>query len=161
MKIVQIVVGPIGTNCYLLCDEVHKVCAVIDPGDAAQRILAAIAESGCTPQAIYLTHGHFDHFHAVAGLLERYGDLPVYIHEKDVEPYGTKSGWDLFFPKLEDRNQRYYAEGDVLHVGDRFFHQQYACGMSVIDFNIDCDCACRDCCHQAVLVNGGLGPVGA
>ena len=118
MKITQIVVGPIGTNCYLLCDEVQKVCAVIDPGDGAPRILSAIAESGCIPQAIYLTHGHFDHFHAVAGLLEKYPDLPVYIHEKDVEPYGTKSGWDLFFPKLEDRNQRYYAEGDTLTVGD-------------------------------------------
>lgn len=32
MKIKCLQVGPIGTNCYLLCDEDAKTCAVIDPG---------------------------------------------------------------------------------------------------------------------------------
>ena len=31
MKITSIQVGPIMTNCYLLCDEDAKVCALIDP----------------------------------------------------------------------------------------------------------------------------------
>ena len=35
MKIQALQVGPIGTNCYLLCDEAAKVCAVIDPGARA------------------------------------------------------------------------------------------------------------------------------
>ena len=118
MKITQIVVGPIATNCYLLCDETQKVCALIDPGDAPERILSAIAESGCTPAAIYLTHGHFDHYHGVAGILAEYPDLPVYIHENDVEEEpSARSAWDMMFPRLGERNQRYYAEGDVLRVG--------------------------------------------
>ena len=33
MKITSIQVGPIMTNCYLLCDETAGVCALIDPGD--------------------------------------------------------------------------------------------------------------------------------
>ena len=61
MKIKCLQVGPIGTNCYLLCDEDAKTCAVIDPGGDGARIAAAVAETGCVPCAILLTHGHYDH----------------------------------------------------------------------------------------------------
>ena len=30
MKIKTLIVGPIGTNCYLLCDEDARACAVVD-----------------------------------------------------------------------------------------------------------------------------------
>ena len=60
MKIKCLQVGPIGTNCYLLCDEDAKTCAVIDPGGDGARIAAAVAETGCVPCAILLTHGHYD-----------------------------------------------------------------------------------------------------
>ena len=36
MKIQALQVGSIGTNCYILCDEAAKVCAVIDPDDPAE-----------------------------------------------------------------------------------------------------------------------------
>ena len=35
MHITSLQVGPIMTNCYLLCDETAQVCALIDPGDDA------------------------------------------------------------------------------------------------------------------------------
>ena len=35
MTIKTIQVGPIMTNCYLLCDEASGQCALIDPGDDA------------------------------------------------------------------------------------------------------------------------------
>ena len=38
MKIETIAVGQLMTNCYLLCDENAKVCAVVDPGDEGERI---------------------------------------------------------------------------------------------------------------------------
>lgn len=38
MTIKTLQVGPIMTNCYLLCDEDAKVCALIDPGDDAARV---------------------------------------------------------------------------------------------------------------------------
>ena len=83
MKITSIQVGPIMTNCYLLCDETAGVCALIDPGDDAARVARLVEQSGCTLQYILLTHGHFDHTSAVRPLLEQYPDVPVYIHEKD------------------------------------------------------------------------------
>ena len=43
MKVLSLMVGPIMTNCYILCDEEAKVCAVIDPGDEPERIAAMIA----------------------------------------------------------------------------------------------------------------------
>ena len=65
MKIDSIMVGPIMTNCYLLSDETAGVCALIDPGDEAPRVLDMVARSGCQLQYILLTHGHFDHTTAV------------------------------------------------------------------------------------------------
>ena len=38
MKIDSIQVGPIMTNCYLLCDDAAGVCCVIDPGDEPARV---------------------------------------------------------------------------------------------------------------------------
>ena len=114
MKITSLQVGPIMTNCYILCDEEAKVCSVIDPGDEPKRIEAMIASSGCTPIMILLTHGHFDHCTGVAGLLETWPELPVYIHEGDVT---DGMGGELRFRRLGEKNQRYYKEGDKLTVG--------------------------------------------
>ena len=116
MKIDSLTVGPIGTNCYILQDEQAKLCAVIDPGDEPERVIRAVEQTGCTPTMILLTHGHFDHYTGVAGLLEKWPELPVYIHEKDVTDRAA-GGFDLLFPRLAERNQRYYKEGDCLTLG--------------------------------------------
>lgn len=114
MKVLSAMVGPIMTNCYILCDEQAGVCAVIDPGDEPERIEKLIASGGCTPIMILLTHGHFDHCTGVAGLLEKWPALPVYIHEADVT---DGVGGELTLHRLGEKNQRYYQEGDTLTVG--------------------------------------------
>ena len=114
MKVLSAMVGPIMTNCYILCDEAAKVCAVIDPGDEPKRIEAMIASCGCSPVMILLTHGHFDLCTGVAGLLEKWPDLLVYIHEADVT---DGVGGELTFRRLDEKNQRYWHEGDTLTVG--------------------------------------------
>ena len=116
MKIDSLTVGPIGTNCYILQDEQAKLCAVIDPGDEPERVIRAVEQTGCIPTMILLTHGHFDHYTGVAGLLEKWPELPVYIHEKDVTDR-VSGGFDLLCPRLPEKNQRYYKEGDCLTLG--------------------------------------------
>ena len=116
MKIDSIMVGPIMTNCYLLSDETAGVCALIDPGDEADRVLDMVSRSGCALQCILLTHGHFDHTTAVRPILERYPDLPVYINEKDVVD-GRQGDMELVFSRLPEHNQRYYHDGDTLTLG--------------------------------------------
>jgi len=109
-------VGPIGTNCYLLCDEAQGACAVIDPGGDPDRVASALEYTGCTPEAILLTHGHYDHTGGVVGLLEKFPALPVYIHRADFELDGS-----YLFPLKGKLNglpaPRFCCEGDHLPVG--------------------------------------------
>ena len=116
MKIDSIRVGFISTNCYLLCDEEAGVCALIDPGDKPEQVADMVSRSGCRLEYILLTHGHFDHTTAVRPLLEKYPDVPVYIHEKDVTDQPPKH-MDMMFSRLPEHNQRYYKEGDTLTLG--------------------------------------------
>ena len=120
MKIQTIPVGQLMTNCYLVCDEQAKVCAVVDPGDEAGRIIDAVERSGCQVRFVLLTHGHYDHFTGLAGLLEKY-DVPVYIHPADAEE-GRNNPWSLKFPRLDDAHQRWYGEGDTLTLGSLIIH---------------------------------------
>ena len=99
MKIDSIRVGFIATNCYLLCDEETGVCALIDPGDKPEQVADMVSRSGCRLEYILLTHGHFDHTTAVRPLLEKYPDVPVYIHEKDVTDQPPKH-MDMMFSRL-------------------------------------------------------------
>ncbi|MBE6940487.1 MAG: MBL fold metallo-hydrolase [Ruminococcaceae bacterium] len=115
MKLDTIAVGPLMTNCYLLADEEAHVCCVIDPGDEPERIEQMILHSGCQLQYVLLTHGHYDHFTGLAGLLENHPGLPVYIHPADISDDGRA---DLAFPRLPEENQRYYQEGDTLTLGN-------------------------------------------
>lgn len=115
MTIQTLQVGPIMTNCYLLADEARKVCALIDPGDDAERVAALVEQSGCALRYILLTHGHFDHTSAVRPLLERYPETEVYIHENDTV---EGRGGELRFTRLDGAHQRFFREGDTLTVGD-------------------------------------------
>lgn len=120
MKIETIAVGQLMTNCYLLCDESAKVCAVVDPGDEGERIAQAVERSGCALQYVLLTHGHYDHFTGLAELLAHY-DVPVYIHPDDAE-VGRNNPWSLKFPRLDEKHQRWYGEGDTLTLGSHIIH---------------------------------------
>ena len=112
MEIKCLQVGPIGTNCYLLCDETAKVCAIIDPGADASRVADAAAQTGCTPCAILLTHGHYDHTGGVAGLEAAFPGTPVYLHRADAEGVNP-----TMFPPLPREVLRFYDEGDTVAVG--------------------------------------------
>ena len=113
MKIQTLQVGPIGTNCYILCDPEAAVCAVIDPGEEAARVAAAVKESGCTPCAILLTHGHYDHTGAVAALHEQWPDIPVYLSRLDQA--GDNPYLRELFPPIAGAVD--YGEGDTIAVG--------------------------------------------
>lgn len=68
VKIEQFVIGPVGTNVYVIYDESHKAAVVIDPADRGDDIFEAIDNAGLSVAGILLTHGHFDHISGVAEL---------------------------------------------------------------------------------------------
>ena len=113
MDIRMLQVGPIGTNCYLLCDETEKLCAVVDPGGDAARVAAAVADTGCAPCAILLTHGHYDHTGGVAELRAKWPDVPVYLNHRD--QYEGDAYLQQLFPPVPGAKD--YDEGDTIQVG--------------------------------------------
>jgi hydroxyacylglutathione hydrolase len=70
-------VGPVQENCYLVFEPGADRAVMVDPGEEAPRLLAAIEEAGVALDAILLTHTHFDHVGAVAPVAEATG-APVY-----------------------------------------------------------------------------------
>jgi glyoxylase-like metal-dependent hydrolase (beta-lactamase superfamily II) len=55
---------------------------LIDPGpeSSVETVLAELGDE--RPRALLLTHIHFDHAGASGALVERWPDLPVYVHER-------------------------------------------------------------------------------
>lgn len=82
LKINHYVVGPVQTNCYFAINEETHELLVIDPGASAKQLAERIRQEGCTPVAILLTHGHFDHATGAEELAQEF-DIPIYIYEDD------------------------------------------------------------------------------
>ena len=107
MEITVFQLGSLGTNCYVVGDG--KICAIIDPGDAGAALADWLDNAGLTPEAVLLTHGHYDHVGGVAALRDRYAGIPVYVHEADTHLTADLSRglqWT-----------HHYNEGDSLTVG--------------------------------------------
>ena len=73
-------VGPVQENCFVARRDGSDRALIVDPGDEADRILAAVDELGVGVDAILLTHTHFDHVGAVAPVARATG-APVYCPE--------------------------------------------------------------------------------
>lgn len=112
MKLHRLTVGPLQTNCYLVADE-SGVCAVIDPGDEPEKILAYAREHGLRICAVLLTHGHFDHVGGVRAIAQATA-CPVWMHEKDLT---LRTAMTVAAPYYTD----FYAEGDEVAVGSLRF----------------------------------------
>ena len=126
-KLLELHLGPIRTNCYLMIRTDKKEALIIDPGDGAAAVAAKLTEEGVTPKAILLTHGHRDHIGAVPELRKHYG-IPVYVGEADQEMLGSadknlSSG--LFGEPLTMQADKLLKDGDQLELAGfsiRVFH---------------------------------------
>jgi len=83
LEVRQLTVGSIAENCFIFRKEGSDKALVVDPGEEAERILAAIEETGAEVEAILVTHTHFDHIGAVAPVAKATG-APVYCPEMEV-----------------------------------------------------------------------------
>lgn len=78
-------VGPLQENCFIVRRQDSDRAVIVDPGEEAERILAALPVLGIQQvEAILLTHTHFDHIGAVAPVA-RATAAPVYCPELEIQ----------------------------------------------------------------------------
>ena len=109
MLVKTIPVGQLETNCYVVTNEETLGCVVIDPGDESNSILDYLEDNHLQCEAIFLTHGHYDHVGAVEAIIEETG-APVYLCSRD----DAHSTGDLHYSYMLPKGGRYYDDGDVL-----------------------------------------------
>ena len=95
LAVEQLPLGPLQTNCYLAADPATGDAVVIDPGWDAPSILAALAERQWRPRAVLLTHAHFDHLGAVAGVVAA-THAPFAVHPLELPLMRQRGGAALF-----------------------------------------------------------------
>lgn len=82
MKVKKLILGNLQTNGYVISND-NKQCIIVDPGAIGKKVVNYITENELHVEAIFLTHGHFDHIGAVDYLYNVY-QCDIYIHEEDI-----------------------------------------------------------------------------
>ena len=132
MKVIPLPNGQFAENCYVVVDEARRACAIVDPGEEADRIAHRVATLDVSPVAIWLTHAHLDHVMGVARLKRETG-APVYLHPADRELYdhavqqGLAFGIPVDPPPPPDRP---FTHGAAVWVGECRFMVRHAPGHS-------------------------------
>ena len=86
MERLTIQVGGFEVNCSILSE--NGKAWIVDPGQEAERIIDLLAKKGLEPAAVLLTHAHFDHISGIPGLVKKFPELPIFVHEKDAAMFG-------------------------------------------------------------------------
>lgn len=110
LQIETLVLGMMATNCYLALDRETKEMVIIDPAASPEQIISRIEALGARPEAILLTHGHFDHIGAADALRDTY-HIPVCTLDKEQE-----------ICESEDKNLSLMCGRGFIVKADRFFH---------------------------------------
>ncbi len=89
LEIFRKTLGSLGTNCYILVNHDTGECVVFDPGDEAEVLKEIFHSPAFQLQAIFLTHGHYDHIGAVKELKDTF-HVPVYASKEENEQVLSK-----------------------------------------------------------------------
>jgi glyoxylase-like metal-dependent hydrolase (beta-lactamase superfamily II) len=121
MIIQRLVVGPIGSNCYIVGSEQTKEGIIIDPGDEADTILNQVKKMGLKIILIVVTHAHLDHMLALKKVKDAL-KCDYALHEADAKGLGKEPqtilgmfGLPRFNPPPPDRILK---EGDTIDFGE-------------------------------------------
>jgi len=112
-------------NCTILVDTISEKAVVVDPGGDLEKILAALKGLAARVEAIWLTHGHFDHAGAAMAAKGAL-DVPIFGPHRadkllldelavDALNFGSNEGIENCQPDF------WLNEGDTLTVGNLTF----------------------------------------
>jgi glyoxylase-like metal-dependent hydrolase (beta-lactamase superfamily II) len=89
LQILPLILGPLGTNTYLIADSDTREAAGIDPAWDGHLIAAQANQRHWQISQIWITHAHFDHIEGVGELARALDQAPVIaLHPSD------RSLWD-------------------------------------------------------------------
>lgn len=134
MIIEEITVTPFQQHTRVVGCEKTRRAICIDPGDEAERIVAALDKHKLKLQAITLTHGHLDHIGGVTALKKLKPEAEIVLHKEDAFMYDglpeqpawlglPRSQWTIlgFDYEQPPSIDRYWTDGETYEVGDLAF----------------------------------------
>lgn len=119
LRMHNIVLGMVDTNCYIIVNENTKEGFIVDPADSADQIIAYIEKEHIVLKGILLTHGHFDHILAAAELSSYYR-IPTYANKEEKELIATSS-LNLSYSRGLDYGieiQQLLEDGEIISLAD-------------------------------------------
>ena len=134
MIIEEITVTAFQQHTRVVGCEKTKRAVCIDPGDEAERIVAALDKNGLELQAITLTHAHLDHVGGVAALKRLKPDAEIILHPQDEALYMAlpeqpawigipRSSWASLGFNYEEPPpiDKYWEDGETYRIGELEF----------------------------------------
>jgi hydroxyacylglutathione hydrolase len=128
----MLTVGSVQENCFIARRDGGDRAVIIDPGEEAPRLLAALEEWGVELDAILLTHTHFDHVGAVAPIARATG-APVYCPQLEVpvlQDINAFIPWPGFGPYESWDPEHTVAGGEALELAGLTFDVIFTPGHS-------------------------------
>ncbi len=126
-------VGQVQENCFVVRRKGAANAVIVDPGDEAPKLLAALDSLGIdTVEAILLTHTHFDHIGAVAPVAEA-TKAPVYCPELETQVLANIMDyvpWPGFGPFESYDADRTVGGGETLELAGLTFEVVFTPGHS-------------------------------
>lgn len=125
-------VGRLQANCYLVGDEETREALVVDPGDEAERVLAAVRELGLRVVGVVVTHHHLDHSGAASEMLAGVPEARFYMHRLDYPQIAASASmatqWYGHAVTPPPEPDAFLEHGDVIEVGRHQFRALHCPG---------------------------------
>ena len=126
-------VGPVQENCFIVRQQGASSGVIVDPGEEAERLIAAVENLGIeTIDAILITHTHFDHIGAVAPVAKA-TRAPVYCPELEKQVLANIMDyvpWPGFGPFESYEADRTVKGGETLELAGLTFDVLFTPGHS-------------------------------
>lgn len=124
MEIKTFQIGMFEVNCYLVADEVSKICAVIDPGGVSDELDDYIKSQQLNVKYIIFTHGHFDHIAGAKHYRDKFPNAVIYIHPEDslcLTDERANFTYPAPYEFVPVKPNAFMYDGDVLSLGNLNF----------------------------------------
>ena len=132
-QIKTFVLGDFQTNCFVVTTAGNDECWIVDCGFEPETMLDYIQTNGLKPSALLLTHAHSDHIAGVDLALNKFGPMPMYIHESEAgycsDPMlnlSANMGMELRISEPDNQ----LKDGDTLTLGESTWRVVHAPGHS-------------------------------